>query len=293
MKKALFLLFFASCCLQGMSQEDSTKIRFKHWVNSFDTLRQTPYSEKFIPLDKKTYRSYDKSFRHNPSVSLPETSFNLKKLSVNAILPAALITYGVLSRNNRSLHNLDTSTAYEVGEHLKVKIPIDDYSQYIPLVSVFALDLCGVKARHNLRDRALITASSYAIMGIVVNTAKSTLSVTRPDGSDDNSFPSGHTAMAFAGAHILFKEYRDVSPWIGIAGYSIAAATGTLRVLNKKHWVSDVVTGAGVGILSAELGYRLLPVMHKALGIKYKNTDIAFFPSCSVRQVGLNISYTF
>lgn len=293
MRKVLFLLLFALSCLQGMAQEDSTRVQYKQWMNSFDTLTQAPINEKFIPLNKKAYKLNSKIPDYHQSFSFSETSFNLKRLSINTIIPVAMITYGVLSRNNGSLHHLDTSTAFEVGEHLKVKIPIDDYSQYASLVSVFALDVCGVKARHNLRDRALITASSYAIMGIVVNTMKSTLSVTRPDGSNNDSFPSGHTAMAFTGARILFKEYRDVSPWIGIAGYGVATATGALRVLNKKHWVSDVVTGAGVGILSAEMGYRLLPVMHKALGIKNKSTNLAIIPACSTNQLGVGVFYTF
>ncbi len=99
--------------------------------------------------------------------------------------------------------------------------------------------------------------------------------------------------MAFTGAHILFKEYRDVSPWIGIAGYGVATATGALRVLNKKHWVSDVIIGTRVGILSTEMGYRLLPVMHKVLGIKNKSTNLAIIPACSTNQLGVGVFYTF
>lgn len=293
MKKVLLPLLFIACCLQGYAQENNTKFQYKEWKNALDTLTSRSMNEDYMNFDKKMYRLNDKGFQYKQQLFLPEHTFNLKKLSVNVIVPAAMITYGILSRNNKSLQHLDESTAFEVGEHLKVKIPIDDYSQYVPLVSIFALDFCGVKARHNLVDRALITASSYAIMGAIVNTMKYSISATRPDGSDDNSFPSGHTAMAFTGAHILLKEYWDKSPWIGVAGYGVATATGALRVLNKKHWVSDVVTGAGIGILSAELGYRLLPVMHKLFGIKRKDTNFALIPSYCNKQASIGISYTF
>ncbi len=84
---------------------------------------------------------------------------------------------------------------------------------------------------------------------------KHTINVQRPDGSNMKSFPSGHTATVFTGSHILFNEYKDSCPWIGIGAYGIATATGILRMTNNKHWLSDVITGAGIGILSAEVAY--------------------------------------
>ncbi|PIH02800.1 hypothetical protein CS542_03390 [Pedobacter sp. IW39] len=55
-------------------------------------------------------------------------------------------------------------------------------------------------------------------------------------GADNYSFPSGHTANAFA-AEFLNQEYRDVSPWIGYAVYTVATASRVLRMYNNKHWV--------------------------------------------------------
>ena len=92
-------------------------------------------------------------------------------------------------------------------------------------------------------------------MSATIQTMKHTINVQRPDGSNMKSFPSGHTATVFTGSHILFNEYKDSCPWIGIGAYGIATATGILRMTNNKHWLSDVVTGAGIGILSAEVAY--------------------------------------
>ena len=103
-----------------------------------------------------------------------------------------------------------------------------------------------------------------------------TASVERPDGSSRNSFPSGHTATAFMGAEFLRKEYWDVSPWIGVAGYAVAAGTGFFRMYNNRHWLTDVLTGAGIGILSTQAAYWLYPTITKTFFRKrYKNIFIS------------------
>lgn len=209
------------------------------------------------------------------------------------IVPAALISYGLITRGNKPLQQLDYSTHHEISEHLKVPIPIDDYSQFAPAVAVYGLDFAGIKARHNLRDRTIVMATSYIIMGATVQTMKMATKIERPDGSNTHSFPSGHTATAFVGAQILFREYKDTSLWIGLAGYAVAAGTGTLRVLNKKHWVSDIVTGAGIGILSTEAGYMLLPVFHKITGIGGKSKNLVIAPSVRTANYGVDLAYTF
>ena len=90
----------------------------------------------------------------------------------------------------------------------------------------------------------------------------------RPDGSTRNSWPSGHTATAFVGATILHKEYGLTrSPWYSVAGYGVATATGVMRVLNNRHWVSDVLSGAGIGMISGELAYALSDVLFKKRGL--------------------------
>lgn len=209
------------------------------------------------------------------------------------IIPTAMISYGIMAQGSERLKELDYSTHHEITEHYTARIRLDDYMQFAPAVAVYGLDFCGIKAKHNFRDRTIVMATSFLIMCATVQTMKSTINIARPDGSNNNSFPSGHTATAFVDAHILFKEYRDTSPWIGVAGYTVAATTGTLRVINKKHWVSDVVSGAGIGILSAELGYLLLPVFHNTFGIKDKKSSLVIAPTIGVDNYGVGLAYTF
>ncbi|MDR1161899.1 MAG: phosphatase PAP2 family protein [Tannerellaceae bacterium] len=235
-------------------------------------------------VDKQMAFSLDKSYKRS-------TIFNASYAKF--IVPAACISYGIITRVSKPLRELDHSIHNEVNKHLQTKIPVDDYSQYAPALAVYGLSFMGVKAKHNFRDRTIVMATSYIAAGAVVRTMKSSIHVMRPDGSNSKSFPSGHTATAFVGAHILFKEYKDTSPWIGIAGYTVAAGTGALRIVNRKHWLSDVVTGAGIGIASAEVGYLMLPVFHKIFGIKDKTSHLVILPSVGVDSYGIGLAYTF
>lgn len=144
----------------------------------------------------------------------------------------------------------------------------DNYLQYSPLILTTGLKIAGVQGRSSWGRYAVSVAASYAVMAAMVNSIKYTVKEKRPDGSTSNSFPSGHTATAFAAATILHKEYGMTrSPWYSIGGYMLATATGCMRILNNRHWLSDVFAGAGIGILSTELGYTLADLIFKRKGI--------------------------
>ena len=146
---------------------------------------------------------------------------------------------------------------------------IDNYTQFAPAVLALGLNVAGVEGRSNLGRFAVSSALAYGIMAGIVNPIKYGAKEMRPDGSTRNSFPSGHTATAFVSATILHKEYGLTrSPWYSIAGYGVATATGVMRVLNNRHWVSDVLSGAGIGIFSTELAYGLSDIIFKGHGLK-------------------------
>ena len=146
---------------------------------------------------------------------------------------------------------------------------IDNYTQFAPAVLALGLNVAGVEGRSNLGRFAVSSALAYGIMAGIVNPIKYGAKEMRPDGSTRNSFPSGHTATAFVSATILHKEYGLTrSPWYSIAGYGVATATGVMRVLNNRHWVSDVLSGAGIGIFSTELAYGISDIIFKGKGLK-------------------------
>ena len=112
---------------------------------------------------------------------------------------------------------------------------VDDYIQYAPMVASYALYFCGVKGEHNLLDRTLILAMSYATFAVVNHTMKFAFSEKRPNTGALNSFPSGHTGTVFVGAEFLRREYWHTNKWIGVAGYACALAVAYLRVYNNRH----------------------------------------------------------
>ena len=157
------------------------------------------------------------------------------------------------------------------------KTGIDDYTQFFGPAMVVGLKLGGYEGRSDWPRLLASAAMSYGIMAAFVNGIKYTAKEMRPDGTSANSWPSGHTATAFVGATLLHKEYGLTrSPWWSVAGYGVATATGVMRVLNNRHWVSDVMSGAGIGILSTELGYALSDVFFKGKGLLHNDLQMDF-----------------
>ena len=155
------------------------------------------------------------------------------------------------------------------------KTGIDDYLQFFGPAMTVGLKLGGYEGRSDWPRLLASAGLSYAIMAGFVNGIKYTAKEMRPDGSTANSWPSGHTATAFVGASLLHKEYGLTrSPWFSVAGYGLATATGVMRVLNNRHWISDVMSGAGIGILSTELGYAIGDLLFKGKGLLHNDLQL-------------------
>lgn len=227
----------------------------------------------------------------NDTLSIDDKAykFSAKKL----IVPSVLISYGVLSLLSDDLKSLNQSTRYETREHIIAGATIDNYMQYAPAAAVYGLNLAGVKGKHNFKDRTIIYATSQLVSAALVLPTKHLVKEERPDGSNWFSFPSGHTATAFSSAHFMFREYKDTNLWLSLSGYPVAAATGIYRIFNDKHWVGDVVAGAGIGILSTEMAYWLFPMTSKWLSPKNEKQSFVILPTYQSKQIGLNLIKTF
>jgi hypothetical protein len=178
---------------------------------------------------------------------------------------AGLIAKGEKKNFRQDYNNVHSNT--RLITHFKTSI--DDYTQFFGPMMTVGLKLGGIEGRSDWARFGTSALLGYAVMAGIVNGVKYTAKEMRPDGSTANSWPSGHTATSFVGATILHKEYGLThSPWYSVAGYSIATATGIMRVLNNRHWVSDVLSGAGIGIVSGELGYALGDLIFKNKGLR-------------------------
>lgn len=196
------------------------------------------------------------------------------------ILPASLITAGAICLAPSFIRNGSRSVTEGVIDirGQTGRLEFDDYLQYAPVVGAFSLGALGVKARHDLGDRTLIIATSYATLGVLTNVPKYFVNEQRPEFAGRNSFPSGHTATVFMGAELIRIEYGGL---YGIGAYAVAVGVGFMRMYNGRHWLHDVVAGAGVGIISARIGEWSCPMWRKLLHIKDSRTKLTLIPTFS------------
>ncbi len=218
---------------------------------------------------------------------------NLKFNTKQLIIPSLLIGYGVIGLESDQLKGYNLIIRNEVLEDIDKKVSIDDFSQYAPALAVYGLNNIGIQGKNNLKDRSIILGTSFLLVFTSVIALKHITNVERPDGTAF-AFPSGHTATAFAGAEFLWQEYKDKSIWYGISGYAVATATGIFRITNNKHWLTDVVAGAGIGILSTKIAYWLNPyIKEKIFKATERKTVIMVAPFYDNKQLGLNMLLHF
>jgi hypothetical protein len=209
------------------------------------------------------------------------------------LLPGLMTTYGFIALKSKDLK--------KINEYININIPhsaanashlADDILQFSPALMVYGLNIAGIKGRNNVFDQTMIYVMSNLILNGTVQSIKNISQEQRPDLSDYRSFPSGHTAEAFASAEFLREEYKDKSPWLGYLGYGMAVTTGCLRMYNQKHWVSDVIAGAGLGIISTRLSYILYPLIQKKL-FKIKMQKTVVMPSLNNQSLGFQLVHRF
>lgn len=132
-----------------------------------------------------------------------------------------------------------------------------DVAEYVPLVLPWAVKTCGGATRSGWGRMAVSQGAGLLLMAGGTYLTKHVVDERRPDGSDTRSFPSGHSAWAFMGATMATRELAWRSPWYSVGAYTLASAVGLERVMSRRHYPVDVVAGAGIGILSTQIGYLI------------------------------------
>ena len=167
-------------------------------------------------------------------------------------IPVGFISAGIL---------LNSGTIKEDIQHFMpdTNTKTDDYLQYAPMAQMYLFDLIGLKHRNTVFDQTKYLGLSQLSTSVIVHILKPLAGVRRPGGTE-KSFPSGHTSMAFVGATVLFHEFKESEPFLACSGFVFATATGFLRITNNKHWLPDVLAGAGIGILCTNMIYHLEPL---------------------------------
>jgi membrane-associated phospholipid phosphatase len=252
-------------------------------------IAQTDTVKIFEPHDSKLPAAGDERFK--------------TKLPKALIVPGIMIGYGLTTIKNHGIYS-----SYQAREDVQKYLggahsTIDNALVFAPYAEFAALTLAKVKCRNDLTNVSLLILKSEVLMAAIVFPMKSLTHQERPysyqmalDGvplekreENKNAFqslPSGHTAQAFLAASIVHKEFRYQSPWYGVGAYALAGSVGIFRMINDKHWESDVLVGAGIGILSTHIVYAT----HR---FKWGKPQICFVPIFGKKEQGFRLAYTF
>ena len=221
---------------------------------------------------------------------LPQSeTFSWDKL----IVPGILIGAGTIASFSPWYQdNVDTPLQnWALGVNGGKEFILDNALQFVPYLG-YAAAIPFAESEHSWQEKTLVMGTSMAVMLTLVYGTKFLTGVSRPNSTNNMSFPSGHTAMAFVGAEIVRQEY---GPWWGLAAYTAAVGTGFLRVYNNWHWSSDVIAGAGVGILSGMIAYWLLPWERNTFKINNSDANItaspSYIPGLNVPVVALTFKF--
>lgn len=247
----VFVSLFAKPALAQTEINDSTFTSYSRYSETVDFL--LPRTPRFIrKLEYKTEKSSPGTF------------------SRIFLFSAEIIASGMLYKGD--------DTKYKNRRTMDLPVMrnnFEDFLQYAPGAAMIGLKLAGVEGRSSWTRMLVTDALGVGLTVGSVKLIKDGVDRPRPDGSDHRSFPSGHSAMAFLGATLLHREYGLTrSPWYSIGGYSTALVTSVARELHNKHWLSDVMVGAGIGILAGEIAYQITDLLFKKKGALRR--DLAF-----------------
>ncbi|MCC2546862.1 phosphatase PAP2 family protein [Hymenobacter sp. BT175] len=249
-----FLYFFLLALNLGTGSalaQNSSQPELSPPVQPADTTRPQPLSQVGVPT--------------RPGMLL------LRKAAMpRVVVPLSLIGLGLISRNENVFDEAKEGFQKQSQSVFRgFRTSLDDYSRKGPIVAAYALQVAGVKGERGVVPFSIIWGLSHALNSGIVCNLKNVVAEARPDNPTDlSSFPSAHTADAFMTATLLHEQYYKTNPWISVGGYSMAAATGAMRIMNNRHWVTDVLAGASIGFLSAEAVWHLYPAAARLLPTK-------------------------
>ncbi|QKJ63583.1 phosphatase PAP2 family protein [Flavobacterium sp. M31R6] len=222
------------------------------------------------------------------TVKAQNDTINIKSKQKNSflkmsIVPIALIAGGSLISSSNFEKSFQEGVRNAVGDDFSTTA--DNYTRYVPIVELYAADVIGVKAKNHWFDQTKNLTLSIVITDFITFKLKTHIYKIRPNGSPDGqSFPSAHTSSAFTNATVLFEEFKDTSPLLAYSGYGFATTTGALRIMNDAHWLSDVLVGAGIGILVSKVVYYFDPIIKWNPFEKTKN--VTLIPEIDNHQYG-------
>ncbi len=235
------------------------------------------FSTSLHAQEKDTLQKYEK-----PSPG----PFYTSKAFKATIVPAILIGYGVSTIRDNGFYS-----SYDAQKDIMRKYPnfdtwLDDAFLIAPYVELAIANAFNQRSNNDFINTTLVILKAEALYSVLVFGLKEITQLERPDGENNHSMPSGHTAQAFLAASILHTEMRHRSNWYGVGAYGIATSVGAFRMLKNKHWQSDVFVGAGIGILCSHAAY----LSHRN---RWGRKPFAFAPTYLYGTPGVSLTLNF
>lgn len=221
--------------------------------------------------------------------AIPATAFNPSSLIAPGILVAGALGIHYLAHDTLDISIRDAVIGMNGGN---VDTKLDDYIQYVPVAGHLVLGGFGAPSRLNFTDRFIENALGHLVLAVLSGGGKELFHTLRPNEVDYKSFPSGHTAQVFIGAELMRLDY---GPYWGAGAYAIGCMVAVMRIYRNWHWFSDVIMGAGLGILAARCGQLLLVPFKNLVGIHTSRADIALVPAYNpaTGSIGLELACAF
>jgi hypothetical protein len=204
------------------------------------------------------------------------------------IVPAALIASGFITNYSQYEQNMQNNLQKKASKN--AHFYHEDYLQFMPIAELYIADLAGIKSKNHWFDQTKYLGFSNIISAGLTLGLKHLTQKTGPNKLPF-SFPSGHTTFAFTNATVLYNEFSETSLLLAYSGYAFATAAGTLRMVHNEHWFSDVLLGAGIGIMAAHLVYYIEPL--KNFNPFLKSDNITLTPLINDSSYGLYVAYRF
>ena len=292
MKKTGISLILFFLTLTAFPQKDSV-------VKKLDSMSVTePASEKgknndispsaYNDSTKFTFRNYfvllGNDFKHQ--VTYP---FNAKKKDWAKVAIYGGLTIG-LSFADKPVSKFLSGLADRNKPVSSVSNFITSFGGIYEVVTLAGFTSYGfISGNEKIKSTAFLATQAYITAGIMEtifkyltnrqrpNYVDATHNLARPtfhgpfykfsksaSGTANSSFPSGHTTLVFAAATVYAMEYRH-HPWIPVFAYSFASVVGISRMTENKHWPTDVLAGAALGMIC---GRQVVNNYHRYMKIK-------------------------
>ncbi len=189
--------------------------------------------------------------------SLSKKFYNHNYLQPSAlIIPGTFLLYSGLKPAINGIERIDNTIFTQIKKNDPAfHTNVEDYLMWAPSASVYLLDAFKIKTKNNFKEHLILDAGSMIITGGIGYGMRLVSRHIKVYTEEGTKFPSGHTANAFRGAEILHQELKDKNKLVSYSGYVVATTVGILRMYNKAHLLTDVLAGAGLGILSTKLTY--------------------------------------